>query len=262
MAEQGLLVIHLLDSFTGGAPLGPQLAVRVEGILQKPLVKPNGMFVFRGVPQGTYRVTVEAGNYFGETLEVSTAGLNPLHPVVLVPLTPHPAYPFRDGASLVRAALRDDAGRPLPGVRIRAIVLSESCVKAKVSGGGLEPGAGEVALNRIVGKLRAGDLYFLPAGSGEGEVCRIAEAVEGRRTFPLAAPLERAFPLGTPLQPCVESWSDPRGEAVLAFGNYRTAAFDVQIHFFHEGRHAVREVRVEEGKSTKLGSIALEQVVG
>ncbi|MGB8956738.1 MAG: hypothetical protein WCC10_15280 [Tumebacillaceae bacterium] len=257
-----MLVVHLIDSFTGGPPLGPQLSVRVEGILQKPLVKPNGMFVFPQVPQGRYRVTVQAGLYFSETLEVSTAELNPLHPVVLVPLMPQPAYPFREGATLVRAALRDQAGRPLDRVKILGVVVSESCAKAKISGDGTGTGAQEIALYRVVGKLRAGDLYFLRNGSGEGEICRIADAVEGRRTFPLAAPLEQAHPVGTSLQPCVETWSDPRGEVVLAFGNCRAAAFDVQIRFFHQGNIVVREVRVEEGTSTNLGSVSLDQVVG
>ena len=120
----------------------------------------------------------------------------------------------------------------------------------------------EMALYRLVGKLRVGELYFLPNGAGEGETCRIAEAAEGRRMVALTAPLGQAHPVGTPLQPCVETWSDERGEAVLAFGNYRTAAFDVQIRFFRDGVDAMKEVRVEEGKSTMLGKIALERVVG
>lgn len=251
--EQGkrLLVFHLIDSFTAGIPLG-KLAVKLEGVLQQPLQKQNGMFVFQHLTGGSFWAQVKCEHYFDVQIEASLESLDPLYPVVIVPLTPKPSYPFPEETTLIRASLRDERGETRPDVSVRAIAFSESCMKAKLSAE-LAAGETEIALARVNGRVRVGERYAL----GQ-ESCSIAAVVEGSRTCKLTRPLTETHPRGTSLLPCVETKSDSRGEIAIAFGNCRSQRFDVLLTIADGEREFRKEVSVEEGKLFNLRAVKLD----
>ncbi|PWK11520.1 hypothetical protein [Tumebacillus permanentifrigoris] len=250
-AFRGLLVVHLVDSLTYGPPgAGTDVVVHVEGTVKAPLRKPNGMVVFTDTPAGVRRVTIRTGRYHPVTFDVTPEALDPTYPVVLVPLVPLPSYPFPDGVTLLRASVRDPDGRPLAGVPVRAVVITEACAKARLAQDSSE-GAQELALARVAGRLMPGERLWLP-----GESCVVYEVGSTNRAIHITAPLQNSFPRQTQLLPCVETQSDERGEVVIPFGNCRSAAFDVQVQLLSDDMLS-KEVRMEEGKMTNLGVIAI-----
>jgi hypothetical protein len=250
-AFRGLLVVHLVDSVTLGAPGGgTDVGVHVEGTRKAPLRKPNGMFVFTDAPAGRRRVTIRTGRYHPETFEIAPETLGPSYPVVLVPLSPLASYPFPDGVTLLRAAVRDAAGRPLAGVPVRAVVVTEACAKARLATDAAA-GAEELALARVAGRLAPGERLWVA-----GESCVVSEAASTNRAIRITAPLTNSFPRQTQLMPCVETQSDERGEVVIAFGNCRSAAYDVQIQVIGKDLPH-KEVRAEEGSTTYVGVITI-----
>ncbi|WP_132943222.1 hypothetical protein [Tumebacillus sp. BK434] len=246
-----LLVVQAVDSFTAAPPLG-KYAVTAEGVLRPPLQKSNGMNVFQHLADGNYTAQVLAEHYFPETVTVTVEALDPLYPVVIVPLTPKPSYPFAGETTLIRASFMDEHGAPLSGMRVRGVAMSESCTKGKLSAEA-EAGAKELALSRLNGRVRVGERYALGA-----ETVTIAEAKEGSRTFFLTEPLAASHARGVSLLPCADTLTDGRGEVVLAFGNCRSAAFDVRLTVFHGEREFCREVRVEEGTLLNLRAVNLD----
>ncbi|ASS75501.1 hypothetical protein CIG75_11260 [Tumebacillus algifaecis] len=246
-----LLVLHLIDSFNAGIPLG-KCAVQADGLLRPPLQKTNGMYVFQNLETGTYTAHVQAEFYFSETVTVSLEELDPLYPVVIVPLTPKPSYPFAAETTLIRAALRDERGIAMAGVRVRGVAVSESSTKAKL----LEEATGgshELFLSRLSGRVRVGERYSL----GE-QTLSIADVKEASRTYLLTTPLVGNHARGASLLPCVDTWTDARGEVALAFGNCKSASFDVRLSIWVAEREFCKEVRVEESKLLNLRAVNLD----
>ncbi|KEO82555.1 hypothetical protein [Tumebacillus flagellatus] len=249
---KGILVIHLVDAVTYGPPgLASGVRVEVEGVLKKPLRKPNGMWVFTEVPPGSRRVTVKGGSYHGQTFTVTPEALDPKYPVVIAPLSPLPSYPFPDGTTLIRASVQEPGGRRLSGVPVRARVVTAACARARLAKEAGE-GAQELSLARVAGRLQAGERLWLP-----GESLVISDVGDDNRSLRLQQPLANAYKKQALLLPCAETASDERGEVVLWFGNCRSASFDVEIEVL-QGTSERKEVRVEEGRTTQVGFIVIE----
>lgn len=248
---RGLFVIQLVDSVTYGPPSSEtDVFIHVEGAVKAPLRKPNGMIVFTDIPSGLRQVTIRTSRFQPVMFDIAPETLDPKYPVVLVPMVPVASYPFPDGVTLLRASVRDTDGRPLAGVPVRAVVVTEACAKARLAQDSAE-GAQELALARVAGRLSPGERLWL-----SGESCVVYEVGSTNRTLHITAPLAHRFPRQTQLLPCVETQSDERGEVVIAFGNCRMAAFDVQIQVLRaDVPH--KEVRAEEGRTTNLGVITI-----
>ncbi|MGZ4106295.1 MAG: hypothetical protein ACXVDE_02500, partial [Tumebacillaceae bacterium] len=166
-----LLVVELRDVYTSAAPRDPRISVLVPGILRAPIRKSGGLFVFQGVPNGTYEVQVVSEHYVPVTVQVDTATLDPVNPVFTVPLTPSPAYPFVSDDTLVRASLRTERGAPAAGVQVRAIVTTEACARARLAQEVEQESGNELALTRIMGRLHVGErLLVKGADAAQDEV--------------------------------------------------------------------------------------------
>lgn len=255
-AYRGLVVVQVVDAVTYGAPSKmADVVVQVEGAIKPPVRKSNGMVVFTDVPMGARQVRISGGPYHAETLVVQPETLNPTYPVLLVPLQPLAAYPFADSTTLIRASVRDEQGRPLSDVPVRATVLTEACAKARLMQE-VQAGTSELSLARVAGRMQLGERFYLSGISvDKSESSIVYEVGTGHRSLRLVTPLCHDYPRQTQLLPCVETRSDARGELVLAFGNCRSAAFDVQLQVMGDGKTPTKEVRVEEGRTTFLGVI-------
>jgi hypothetical protein len=252
-----LLVVQLLDVYTSSAPRDPRISVLVPQLIRAPIRKSGGLIVFQDVEDGIYEVQVVSESYLPEMVQVDTATLDPLNPVVTVVLTPSPAYPFGGGDTLVRASLRDGRGTPAKGVQVRALVTSETCARARLAQE-IEPGGSEMALNRVMGRLHQGErLLVKGTADAQDEVCLIAQEPDGARSVSVAEPLQQSHPRGALVLPVVETRSDARGEVVLAFGNYRTKRFEIRVEFVSASGDVVKEVMVEEGTLRGLGVVTV-----
>ena len=97
LSGNALLVVELRDVYTSAAPRDPRISVLVPGVLRAPIRKSGGLFVFQGVADGTYQSAGHVRLLFAGDGAGGHVKADPLNPVVTVPLTPSPAYPFGQG---------------------------------------------------------------------------------------------------------------------------------------------------------------------
>ncbi|WP_139487987.1 hypothetical protein [Brevibacillus dissolubilis] len=251
-------VVRLIDSYTGGSPADPQLRVRLVGWDAKPVRKPDGSFVFVGLPgpdqRGRWQVTVESDIYLDEVIEVEMDGLEPLNPVVHRLLLPRPCYPYTAGATIIRASVRDARGRGVAGIEAQATIVTPECYKARLAQDTDENARERVELMQRTGGVVVGSRFLLVGKEGEPprEICEIAEVIS-ERSYRLKDPLSTPWRRGTWLLPITWTRSDERGELALYLPFTRRKSFQVII----EVAAQVKEVDVEEGTMTALGSFCL-----
>lgn len=252
------LAIRLIDAYTGQAPLRAGLRAMLEGAARAPVVKPDGMLIYNDLPEGAYTLRLSGPCYHPGDIQLY-AGRG--DPYITAPLIPNSAYPFPGHATLIRAAFRDEAGRPLPGVRVRAVCRSPQTAAAQLAIG-LEEGAEQATLASMRGQVRPGDYFLLSDHRGksehDGEYCKISREVDGIRTFFLHEPLRSAYAKGALLLPAYASASDQTGEAVIPFRNPPSRSFSVELSMEWKDFSLVREVEANELQTSFMGTIRFE----
>lgn len=86
------LAVLVVDDFTGRPILTPDVAVSAAGVLERPVRKGDGYFLFLDSPAPVLEVSVRAWAYHPAAVRVELAGLSPLRPVVKLRLTPNRNY--------------------------------------------------------------------------------------------------------------------------------------------------------------------------
>jgi hypothetical protein len=249
------LTVCLLDSFTLDSPLGINTKVLLEEAGSKPIVKPNGYYIFTDLQEGTYRLHVKSQHYFDEYLNIQVGAKDQL---VHVSLLPRPSYPFQERDTLLRVGIRSENGRPHSDASIIAAVLSEEGARARLAQDQADIGADELILGSVTGRLGIGDRFMIRSRSGDGEeLFRIDAVLEHQRRIKLERPLTGAYTRGSMLLPVVGTRSDERGEAVVAFANCRAKSFSVKLDITHGERRLSKEVNLAEGGTTLAGSLCL-----
>lgn len=124
------LAVQLVDRYTGGLPLGDP-EVRIENRDVEPVRNPSGYRVFLDLEPGTVTVVVDGGRYYADERVTGVDAVDPTDPATSVDpadpatlplerieLAPAPPYRFPSTATLVRGAVRDPAGKGLPGATV------------------------------------------------------------------------------------------------------------------------------------------------
>lgn len=114
------LAVYLIDSYTGRRISG-DAEVSLKGLNIKPVRNPSGYYLFLNIPEGVYTLQVTGGEYYfdEEKDEVRLSDLDRKDPVILITLTPTPAYPFSLSATLIRGCVRDNHGRGIPYANVK-----------------------------------------------------------------------------------------------------------------------------------------------
>lgn len=97
-----------VDDYTRKEPTGEvRVALKGENVTDVKVVKNlSGYYVFCGLPDGNYTLSVESENYFSEERLVDTRSfVDSKEPVLEIFLRPRPSYPFPDRATLLRGML-------------------------------------------------------------------------------------------------------------------------------------------------------------
>lgn len=118
--------LWLIDDYTQKEPHGDfRVTVNGEKITgMKALKNLSGYYVFSGLPEGKYTLSVESEHYFSDERIVDTSSfVGSKEPVVEVILKPRPSYPFPDRATLVRGVLAVNYGI-LSGITVKAVSTS------------------------------------------------------------------------------------------------------------------------------------------
>jgi hypothetical protein len=114
--------VRLVDDYTQKEPLGDvRVTVKGEQITNvKALKNLSGYYIFSGLPEGRYTLSVESEHYFSEEKIVDTSSfVGSKEPVVEVFLRPRPSYPFPDRATLLRGMLATEFDLP-SNITVRA----------------------------------------------------------------------------------------------------------------------------------------------
>ncbi|MDF2959246.1 MAG: hypothetical protein K0S39_981 [Paenibacillus sp.] len=248
------LVVCLLDSFTSDSPLGIVASVVLEGTLAKPVVTSKGTYIFNDLEAGTYRLRVNAQHYF-EECRIIQVGLE--NTLVHVTLSPRPSYPFKEKDTLLRVSVGNEQGQPYSKALLFASVQSEDGARARLAQDQAETGEDRLTVGSVTGKIGVGDRYLIRSRTVQdaGEVCLIAEVLEYQRRFRLDRPLSGSYIRGALLLPFVQTQSDERGEAVIAFANCRTKQFNIKLDIVHGDLSLSKEVNLAEGGTTFAGSL-------
>ncbi|RAV20504.1 hypothetical protein [Paenibacillus contaminans] len=249
------LAVRLIDSFTGGAPLGGGTEVALMGTLRKPVRKEGGLFVFTDIAEGDYTLLVTSDIYFGVTVQISSGSSGSIH---ILPLKPLPQYPFPSGVTLIRACLRDELNRPLAGVQVTASLLSEDCCRARLAEEAADKGKDEIAVGNLSAPIHPGDIFLLQGVNAKGtELCEIASELKTQGRFKLVTPLGSSHKRGAMLLPVFRTRSDERGEVAVAFPSGRVKAFEAELRIEAGKRHDVRKLQLLEGTELNLGTLRL-----
>lgn len=255
------IVLQLIDSYTGGPPVGKQIKVSLAEVQQKPIVKADGIYLFTDLPSGTYRILIEAENYLSEWLDVQLPedrAAEQQHSIVKISLTPNASYPVHSGATIIRARLCDSKQHSLSGVRVRAIPLTRECTIAKLAQERVERGSTTFSFMQMTGRLTAGDVFLIrDVGAKKEELCRVDEIRHDLKSIKLEQPLKNEYERGSYLLPVVQGCSDHHGELLLLFRNSRIRSYETKLEIMFLHHLLVKEVRLSIGDIHQLGSIEL-----
>ena len=130
LKEQFSLVLMLVDSVTGEAPIG-SLIVSFKEIKKKPFKNLSGAFCFKGLADGPYSLKIESENYFpveetiiiGANQDVSTQNAVK---VITLQLTPKLSYPISSAVALYVYIINSEY-EPQKNVDISCKILSPAC---------------------------------------------------------------------------------------------------------------------------------------
>lgn len=252
------LVVSPIDEFTAEPRSGGNINIFLENHPGKPIRKADGYFVFTDLPEGTYHVSVQSDVYLNEGITVDLEKINPAAPVVFLALKPNSSYPFPEGTTLIRAVLRDSKGNAIRGARVKAVVLSLSCAKAKLAQGGLKKGSREMCLVNVAGKVSVGNKFLITEKEEvRSEYCEIAGVLGEPQCFTVAEALQQDHSRGALLMPVTETRTDHKGEFVVYFRNSKAKQFDVKLEFSYENKTVISELKLAEGKMISLGVIQI-----
>lgn len=98
------LVILPVDGFTGKALAGADIHIQVEGA-HRPLVKPDGFYVFCELPGEEVFAVLWGRHYRRMRVRIRFAELDPVNPVKVIRLNPDKDYPFPKGTAFLEGLL-------------------------------------------------------------------------------------------------------------------------------------------------------------
>jgi len=250
------LVVCLIDDYTAKQTSDNNINVFLKETPKRPIRKPDGYFVFTELHEMTYNLCVRSDIFLDEDLQVTPSQI--AGRMMYVTLKPRSSYPFPGRTTLIRTAVCDSEGTPVGDAGIKAAVLSEECASAKLVNQKTESGSLEISLINVAGKILVGDMFLLKEkGEEKMEYCTIAGICGETRQYRLEQPLQFEYRRGALLLPVMHTRSDTRGEAVVCFRNLRSKLCDVKMEFTCKDKVLTREAKLEEGKTTYLGTIKM-----
>jgi hypothetical protein len=112
------VAVLVLDDFTGRPVTAADLKVSAAELLERPVRKGDGYFLFLDSPVPTLTITARAWAYHTATVQADLSALPPLRPVVRLRLTPNRNYSI----PMQTTCLEGDA---LPGTQVRMFCLND-----------------------------------------------------------------------------------------------------------------------------------------
>nr|CBH39148.1 conserved hypothetical protein [uncultured archaeon] len=249
------LAVSLLDDYSKGKPIG-RVEVSLKGRKEKPVKNLSSYYLFLKLPDDSYTVQVRSDFYFDEELDIDLAGFK--EPTA-INLKPKPSYPFSAGATLIRGAVANTgitAKIKAPKEKKKAVIFCEGdfCIVP----------AGTSSIRLAEADINKDDAYMImDSNKTRIEFCRITDipADPSNNPYSIEKPLRFEHADETPLHKMVEERTldvkhTEKGEFVSYFSmvkSYKTLV-DLEISYPDHTEKIIRDIEVEEGKTTSLKS--------
>lgn len=252
------LVLWLIDQYTALGSNEEDIRVYLNGRPADFQRKAGGYLVFSELEEKVYKVLIESERYLPEEFEVQLDELDQAEPVVWVSLKPSLVYRFKSTATLIRASVFQENGEPAYEAQLTAVLCSDNCARARLGRQGASAGAKELSLVDVSGRMAPGDVFQLRPLQSEGsEICELVSMGVDEGIYELKSPLESDHERGELLMPVITVRTEQRGEAVLAFRNFRQKECEVCLKIFVDGRSKIHNISVQSGKTHNLGRIII-----
>ena len=246
--------VSLLDDYSKGKPIG-WVEVSLKGRKEKTVKNLSSYCLFFDLPDGTYTVQVRSDYYFDEELDIYLAGFK--EPVI-INLKPKPSYPFSAGATLIRGAVANT------GITAKIMAPEEKKSAAIVGEGDIIPAGTSSICLAVITDINKDDVYMIKdSNKFRIEFCRIdtIPADPTNDPYNLEKPLRFEHARETSLHKMVEERTldvkhTEKGEFVVYFSmvkSYKTLV-DLEISYPDHTNETIRDIEVEEGKTTSLKS--------
>lgn len=243
--------VLVIDDFTGKPITVPDLTVTAAQVLQKPVRKGDGYFLFLDCEEPVLDLTARAWAYHTAESRVEVGQLPPLRPVVKLRLTPNRNYSIPSQTTCLE-------GRGAPGTDVR--VLCENDPRPlRLLYDYTPAGALEGRLLQLYdpsGSDWEGRLFALRRKGEEEleyfEVRGLADGEEGGCTLsaPLARPCKKA---GATVFPVSAARADEQGRFFLPLRTLAVKAYTCRVLFRAPGgAWAERSLELEPGRVTRL----------
>ena len=256
------LAAFLLDDYSKGKPIG-RIDVFLKGRKEKPIKNLSSYYLFLDLPDDSYTVQVKSDYYFDEDSDPINPAERAPKKQVNVTLKPKPSYPFPPGATLIRGVVQNTDGHVVANARLTVKILTPEENKSAEIAPQVSAGVSSIRLAEIA-DINKEDVYMIKdSNKVQIEFCRIADIPENPTIDPynLEKSLRFDHVSGTQLHKMVEERTldvkhTEKGEFVVYFSivkSYKTLA-ELEISYPDHTKETIRDIEVEEGKTTSLES--------
>ena len=243
--------VLVVDDFTGRPITAADLRVTAAEILERPVRKGDGYFLFLDSPVPKLHITARAWAYHPSEVEVELSALPPLRPVVKLRLTPNRNYTIPTQTTCLE-------GKARPGTVVQVLCLNDprplrllyDYVRGGPEGGRLlqlyDPTASDLEGRRFA---------LLRKGEERGECFSVLDRVEeAEGGCLLAAPLERdCKKAGATVLPLSTATADDSGRYFLPLKNLAVKTYLCRVLWTPPGGEEREEtLELEPGRVERL----------
>ncbi|MFF2091007.1 hypothetical protein [Paenibacillus sp. NPDC058174] len=221
------LVVRLVDVWTRKTPGAQEVSVSLEGYVKRPIRKEDGSYLFLDVETDSAFLEVRSTHYLPVRQELLLSVLNPISPIVTIPLLPSGFYPQPSGSTGLRSRVLDASGSPAADALITAYATDEAAARGRLSQELAEPGDTWLKAGSWQGASTAGETFLLRGREAE-ELVQLAELAPGGM-IRLEKPISNAYRRGALLLPAVSTRSGSEGTVILPFRGTLPSKFGVAI---------------------------------
>ena len=245
------VAVLVLDDFTGRPITTADLKVTAAEMLERPVCKGNGYFLFLDSPVPKLEITARAWAYHPATIQVELAALAPMRPVVKLRLTPNRNYSI----PLQTTCLEGSAP---PGTSIQAFCRNDPKplrLLYDYAVSGPEQGRLMQIYDPAGSDLEGRRFALLRKGEEQAEGFSVLERLEETEGgCLLAAPLARdCKKAGATILPIFTATADDSGRYFLPLRNLPVKAYACRVLWAcPEAAWRERDLELEPGRVTRL----------
>jgi hypothetical protein len=204
-------VLHVRDGFTGLPVESGSLICSLDGLVIRPVRKPNGELVLINLPKGEHSLVIECPGFQREQVDLTSSENNTQE--FYVALKPSERYPFWGNVTRLLLTVTE---KKKPAVNHVLWLCAIGAPECKIAQTKAEAGAVEMRLfwKGTASRLGVPGAFLLEDGD-DTEVITI-ESLSGENGV-LAAPLQKAHGRGKLLLPAQQFRTDETGAISAAF---------------------------------------------